>query len=143
MALRHPAASFVIRIDVAGPYADNLLHFLHHLADPAAPNPGPLAGRTIIISCGDPQRNKNYRAALLAAARTSIASLGDLNLADLVRDQVRQMRDIDARQQRLEELLVRAYRALPKPNHLASIPGIGEVTAAVLTAFILDIDRFV
>jgi transposase len=34
------------------------------------------------------------------------------------------------------------YRALPKANHLDTIPGIGAVTAAVLTAFILDIDRF-
>ena len=30
----------------------------------------------------------------------------------------------------------------PTPNHLDTIPGIGDVTAAVLTAFILDIDRF-
>jgi hypothetical protein len=38
--------------------------------------------------------------------------------------------------------LVSAYRALPRANHLDSIPGIGDVTAAVLTAFILDIERF-
>jgi hypothetical protein len=31
---------------------------------------------------------------------------------------------------------------LPKANHLDGIPGIGEVTAAVRTAFILDIARF-
>ena len=31
---------------------------------------------------------------------------------------------------------------MPTPNHLDTIPGIGAVTAAVLTAFILDIDRF-
>jgi len=34
------------------------------------------------------------------------------------------------------------YRRLPKANHLDTIPGIGDVTAAVLTAFIVDIDRF-
>ena len=61
---------------------------------------------------------------------------------ELVRDQVRQLRDVHARQKRLENLLVDAYRALPKANHLDTIPGIGDVTAAVLTAFILDIDRF-
>ncbi len=55
---------------------------------------------------------------------------------------MRQLRDADARQQRLEGLLVTAYRALPKANHLDSIKGIGEVTAAVLTASILDIKRF-
>src|SRR5262245_46979324 len=39
-------------------------------------------------------------------------------------------------------LLIAAYHALPVKNHLNTIPGLGEVTAAVLTAFILDIDRF-
>src|SRR5262249_41434845 len=55
---------------------------------------------------------------------------------------VRQLRDTGARQKRLENLLVSAYRDLPHDNHLASIPGIGDVTAAVLSAFVLDIDRF-
>jgi transposase len=61
---------------------------------------------------------------------------------ELVRDQVRQLRDVTARQKRLENTLVSAYRALPEPNHFDTIPGIGAVTAAVLTAFILDRDRF-
>jgi hypothetical protein len=47
-----------------------------------------------------------------------------------------------ARQLRLEKTLVDTYRLLPDANHLDSIPGIGDVTAAILTAFILDIDRF-
>ncbi len=38
--------------------------------------------------------------------------------------------------------MVGAYHALPDASHLHTIPGIGDVTAAVLTAFILDIDRF-
>src|SRR6476646_7664104 len=33
LAQRHPEATFAIRVDVAGQYADNLLHFLHRLAD--------------------------------------------------------------------------------------------------------------
>ena len=80
--------------------------------------------------------------ALLEHARASIASLGDDTVAELVRDQVRQLRDARARQLRLEKTLTDAYRRLPDPNHLDSIPGFGEVTAAILTAFILDIDRF-
>lgn len=80
--------------------------------------------------------------ALLAAARDSVGSLSGVIADDLVRDQVRQVRDTTARQKRLESLLVSAYRDLPACNHLATIKGIGEVTAAVLTAFILDIDRF-
>jgi transposase len=81
-------------------------------------------------------------AGLLAAARDSVGSLSGAIAEDLVRDQVRQVRDANARQKRLESLLVSAYRDLPDTNHLATIKGIGEVTAAVLTAFILDIDRF-
>jgi hypothetical protein len=42
---------FHMRIDVAGCYADNLLAFLHALPYPKT------------ISCGDPERNKNYRVA--------------------------------------------------------------------------------
>src|SRR5262249_37179196 len=56
--------------------------------------------------------------------------------------QVRQLRDSSARQKRLENLLVSAYRALPQANHLDTIPGFGAVTAAVLTAFTVAIDRF-
>jgi transposase len=81
-------------------------------------------------------------AGLLAAARDSVGSLAGGVAEDLVRDQVRQVRDVTARQKRLENLLVSAYRDLPDTNHLATINGFGEVTAAVLTAFILDIDRF-
>ena len=250
---RHGPVQFVVRLDAAGQYADNLLHFLHGLATPRAE----ATRLAVSISCGDPQRNKNYRAALygskksdpvearacaryalserpasvkpmslelrtlrqvagrlqavvrqrtrlinqlhhllalafpelallvkdiatgwvlellhryptaplLAAAsvseiedvpylpharidpllqhaRTSIASLADATVAELVRDQIRQLRDSQARQKRLENLLVSAYGALPAPNHLDTIPGIGSVTAAVLTASILDIERF-
>jgi transposase len=260
IAHRHEAVQFVVRLDAAGQYADNLLHFLHGLnsLSPDAAAPGADATRlAVIVSCGDPQRNKNYRAALfgskksdpiearaaaryalserplatpplpaelrmlrqvagrlqavvrqrtrlinqfhhllalsfpelallvndLAAgwvlelihryptaallagasatdlanvpylpdkqieplldqARASIASLTGPTIEELVREQVRQLRDVRARQKRLEKLLVSAYRAWPKPNHLDTINGIGEVTAAVLTAFILDIDRF-
>lgn len=257
LAQRHPAVSFVVRLDAAGQYADNLLHFLHHLARHPDHQACAIPHAGITISCGDPQRNKNYRAALfggkksdpvearaaahfavsqrpaptpplsaelrtprqvatrlhatvrqrtrlinqfhhllalsfpelgllvkdialgwvlelvhryptaqalagasdddLAAipylpdqhaaplpqlARSSIASLGGATAEELVRDQVRQLRDTNARQKRLESLLIGAYRALPRANHLDTIPGIGAVTAAVLTAAVLDIDRF-
>src|SRR5262249_2647712 len=72
----------------------------------------------------------------------SIASLDGVAVEELVRDHVRQLRDVGARQKRLENLLVSAYQGLPGANQLDSIIGIGTVTAAVLTAFILDIDRF-
>jgi transposase len=257
IARRHPRVCFHIRLDVAGLYADNLLHFLRRLAaEPQTPADAlPLAD--ISLSWGDPQRNKNYRAALfgghksdpvearaaarfavserpapappypaplralrqvagrlqaavrqrtrlvnqlhqllaltfpelallvkdlsqgwvlellhryptaerlaaageedlaaipylppkhlaalLGHARSSVASLPGPTSEALLRDQVRQLRDAQARQKRLEDLLVEAYRGLPRANHLDTIPGIGPVSAAVLTAFILDIDRF-
>ena len=254
---RHGPVHFLVRLDAAGQYADNLLHYLHGLgsADPGAPGTAPTL--TLTLSCGDPQRNKNYRAALfgskksdaiearaaarfalterpapslplsaaqrslrqvvsrlqavirhrtrlvnqlhhllalalpelalltkdlaagwvlelvhryptapllaaatpddlaaipylphkhipplLAHARASVASLQGSTIEELVRDQIRQVRDTSARQKRLEKLLVGAYRDLPQPNHLDTINGIGEVTAAVLTAFMVDCDRF-
>jgi transposase len=249
----HQPVCFFVRLDVAGAYADNLLHFLHSLAQGA--DATPLANAEFSISCGDPQRNKNYRLSifgnkksdpiearacaryaiserpkpmpactperqrlrhvalrlqavvkqrtrlvnqlhqllartfpelallvkdittgwvlelltryptarllaqasaadleaipylphprsdgLLSAARDSIATLdGDL-AEQLLRDQVRQVRDIAARQKRLENLLISAYRALPEPNHLDTIKGFGEVTAGILTAFVADIN---
>ncbi len=256
---RQGPVHFGIRLDAAGQYADNLLHFLHGLANGLATgkNDEALSRCSVTLSCGDPQRNKNYRAALFggkksdpiearAAARyalserpcgitpmaaelrtlrqvagrlqgvvrqrtrlinqfhhllalsfpelallvkdisigwvlelctryptarllakasvedlaaipylphglidrlrthaqSSIASLCDEAMAELVRDQVRQLREVVSRQKRLENMLKDAYHRLPAPNHLDSIPGIGEVTAAILTAFILDIDRF-
>src|SRR5262249_50576183 len=51
---------------------------------------------------------------LLEHARASIASLADEAIAELVREQVRQLRDTGARQKRLETLLVSAYRASPR-----------------------------
>lgn len=67
-AQRYGPVHFVIRLDAAGQYADNLLHFLHGLAAPGAdaadPRRADAAPLALTISCGDPQRNKNYRAAL-------------------------------------------------------------------------------
>lgn len=257
IASGHSAVTFVMRIDVAGQYADNLLHFLPQLDRSSGKPTRAIANAQVVLSCGDPQRNKNYRAALfgsqksdpvearaaarfalterpaptatvapplrllrqvagrlqavvrqrtrlinqlhhllalsfpelallvkdisqgwvlelvhryptaellgtaaatdldaiaylpaqqieplLGHARVSIASLSGPAVAELVRDQVRQVRDCNARQKRLEGQLVTAYRGLDKPNHLDTIPSIGPVTAAVLTAFIGDIHRF-
>jgi hypothetical protein len=47
IAQRHGAVHFHIRLDAAGPYADNLLAFLYTLPDPKT------------ISCGDTRRNQN------------------------------------------------------------------------------------
>src|SRR5205823_5581807 len=80
---------------------------------------------------GIPYLPDTHVAGLLEQARVSVASLGGPTAAELVRDQVRQLRDANARQKRLENLLVEAYRGLPTANHLDTIPGIGAVTPAV------------
>jgi transposase len=257
LAARYPAVTLVVRLDAAGQYAENLLHFLPQLDSSSAHPTRAIANARVLLSCGDPQRNKNYRAALFGSkksdpiearaaarfalterptsapsvspplrvlrqvagrlqavvrqrtrlinqfhhllalcfpelallvkdvsqgwvlelvhryptavllgaasstdldaiaylpdkqiqpllehARTSIASLCGPTVEGLVRDQVRQLRDCNARQKHLEGMLVTAYRDLPRANHLDTIPGIGAVTAAVLTAFIGDVERF-
>jgi hypothetical protein len=69
IAQRHSPVAFVVRVDAAGQYADNLLPFLHGLADPAASAAGPHPF-SLTVSCGDPQRNQNYRAALFGSQKS-------------------------------------------------------------------------
>ena len=76
------------------------------------------------------------------AAAGSIASLTGKTAETLVRHLARQLRSDRIEKQRFEKLLGETYRALPTPNHLDSIVGFGVVTAAVLTAKIVDIARF-
>src|SRR5262249_43447788 len=61
---------FLVRLDAAGQYADHLLHFLHGLARPHPATPDVPAPVTLTLSCGDPQRNKNYRAALFGGKKS-------------------------------------------------------------------------
>jgi transposase len=79
---------------------------------------------------------------LQKAAAASVASLTGDTAEFLVRQLVGQLRAGLAQQAELKKHLVAAHQALPQPNHLASIPGIGDVTAAVLTAKIGAIERF-
>jgi hypothetical protein len=80
---------------------------------------------------------------LLQQACHSVASLTGPAAEELVRDLVRQVKQARSRHKSLEKLLVDAYRTLPFDNHLDSIKGFGEVTAAILTAKIVDPHRFV
>jgi transposase len=80
-------------------------------------------------------------AVLLEQARTSVASLTGPAVQTLVLDLVGQVKDAQVRQKSLEKLLVEAYRQLPA-NHLDTITGFGPVTAAILTAKIIDPHRF-
>src|SRR5262245_45502218 len=70
IAARHPAVTFGVRLDAAGQYADNLLHFLPQLGHASGEPARAIANAQLILSCGDPQRNKNYRAALFGAKKS-------------------------------------------------------------------------
>jgi hypothetical protein len=133
LALAFPELALLVK-DLTAGWVLELLH-----RSPTAPL---LAAASVAEVEKVPYLPQAQSDALLQQARTSIASLTDATVAELVRDQIRQLRDGKARQKHLENLLVSAYSALPAPNRLDTIPDIGAVTAAVLTAFILDIDRF-
>jgi hypothetical protein len=63
---------------------------------------------------------------------------------NLVRQYVEQVRRSLAEEKKLQKLLLQAFEAMPSSGHvqLESIPGIGRVTAAVLTSKIVAIERF-
>ncbi len=81
---------------------------------------------------------------LQQAAARSVGSLRGPVAEALVRQLVAEVRHSQTAENELRQMLISSYRALPasKHTHLTSIPGIGEVTAAVLVAKIIDIDRF-
>jgi transposase len=134
LALAFPELALLVK-DLAAGWVLELVHRYPTARLLAAATPADLA--TI------PYLPDKHVTPLVEQARSSIASLDGAAAAELVREQVRQLRDSGARQKRLENLLVSAYRALPQANHLGTIPGFGEVTAAVLTAFTVSLDRFV
>jgi transposase len=82
--------------------------------------------------------------ALHLAAQQSVASLRGAVTETLVRDLVAQLRHCQQTEQNMRKLLTDAFADLPASGHLqlATIIGIGDATAAVLTAKIVDIDRF-
>jgi transposase len=81
---------------------------------------------------------------LRQAAQQSVGSLRGAVAEELVRDLVGQLRHCEQAEQKMRQLLIAAYHDLPAGGHqqLVTIPGVGEATAAVLTAKIIDIDRF-
>jgi transposase len=78
------------------------------------------------------------------AAKQSVGSLKGAVAETLVRELVAQVRNAERAEHNLRELLVTAYADLPSAGHrqLITICGFGEATAAILTAKIVDINRF-
>jgi transposase len=79
---------------------------------------------------------------LQALARDTVGSLRGETAAFLVRGLVAQLRQSLKAQEALKKWMVACYRSLPGQPPLTSIPGIGEATAALLTAQMVSIDRF-
>jgi transposase len=82
--------------------------------------------------------------AVQSAARESVATLRGTVAEELIRTQVAQVRSSKEAEKNLKKLLTTAFDDLPASGHLrlVTIPGIGETTAAILVAKIIDIKRF-
>jgi transposase len=78
------------------------------------------------------------------AAQCSVASLRGPVAEALVRELVTEVRHSQSAEKTLRQLLTSAFADLPRSPHVqvVTISGIGEATAAVLVAKIVDIERF-
>jgi transposase len=78
------------------------------------------------------------------AAKRSVACLKGEIAEQLVLAAVQKVEQCQKAKTKCEELAIKAYRDLPEcgQQHLTSIPGIGEITAAVITAKVGSISRF-
>jgi len=83
-------------------------------------------------------------AEIQTAAKHSVASLRGSVAEQLVKQLVEQIKQSLATAESLEKLMVEAYQALPPGPHrqIQTIKGIGPVTAAVIVAKVVSIDRF-
>jgi hypothetical protein len=54
----HALTHFLVRLDAAGQYADNLLHFLHGLGTAGEHSAHAAASFTLTLSCGEPRKSR-------------------------------------------------------------------------------------
>jgi transposase len=105
------------------------------------PTPAQLAGAEQAALLAIPYVTEAKAASVQQAARSTVASFRGPAAETLVRNLVKQLRASQAAENSLRELMVELYAAEPA-NLIHTIPGIGDATAAVLTAKIGDIGRF-
>jgi transposase len=91
-----------------------------------------------------PYLSRDKAQAIHRTAQESVATLRGTVAEALIRAQVAQVRASLAAEMDLKKLLSTAFDELPNGGHsrVVTIPGIGEATAAVLLAKIVDINRF-
>ena len=106
------------------------------------PTPAQIARARLASIKAIPHLRVKTACRLHETAKQTIASLKGPIAETMVRTLVDQVRYARKLKCQYEQLLVETYRSLPTTNYLDSIPGIGEVTAAVLTAKIISIERF-
>ena len=110
----------------------------------AYPTAEKIARARLTSLCGIPYLTESIAQKIQTAARHSVGTLRGEIAEVMMAELVDQVRHAEMSKKKLQELLVTAYKALPDGPHrqIESIPGIGEVTAAVLVAKIVSIDRF-
>ena len=103
-----------------------------------------IAGAPLACLKKIPHLSGEQAQAVHQAAGQSVASLRGSVAEALVGDLVAQVRHCQDAEKALRKLLTTAFAKLPASPHaqVVTIPGIGEATAAVLVAKIVDIDRF-
>ncbi len=103
-----------------------------------------IAGAPLACLKKIPHLSGEQAQAVHQAAGQSVASLRGSVAEALVGDLVAQVRHCQNAEKALRKLLTTAFAKLPASPHaqVVTIPGIGEATAAVLVAKIVDIDRF-
>lgn len=108
------------------------------------PSPQALAAASASELKRVPRLNLKRAQQLQAAAKTSVGSLRGDVVDDLVREQVDDLLACLKKVETREKLVETAFQALPRSAHVQvlTIPGIGLLTAAVLVAKMISIDRF-
>src|SRR5262249_28450994 len=107
----HPRrVRFLVRLDVAGAYADNLLAWLQKLAIDHA---------EFSLSCGDPQRNQNYRAAFFGPKKSDpIEARACARFA--VSERPKPMPAVSAPRQRRRHVPLRLQAPVKQPTRLVN-----------------------
>jgi transposase len=103
-----------------------------------------IAGAHVASLAKIPHLSLDTARAVRSAARESVATLRGAVAEDLIRTQVAQVRRSKEAEKDLKQLLTTAFDNLPASSHkrVVTIPGIGQTTAAILVAKIVDINRF-
>lgn len=108
------------------------------------PTPAKISRAHVVTLAKIPHASREKVSKVQELASNSIGSFQGPHAEALIRLAVEEVRQTIVHRKSLEKLVEEAFQALPSGGHLqlATIPGIGLATAAVLTSKIIDIQRF-